>query len=1023
MTLTKSNTRRVTALGRNWLACGASALALTMGASAAHAQEEVSADTVQSADDAGDRIVVTGSRIRTDGTNSPVPVTVVAASELEAMSPGTLITGVSQLPQFQGNQTPNSGDFFQRSGYGSLNLRGLGVNRTLTLLNGRRVPSVSAFGGVDINLFPEAVIQSVETTTGGASAAYGSDAVAGVVNFTIDTNFTGLAVALQGGITHRGDNENVEASATYGTQFAGGRGHLLVSGEYSSQAGIFNFDDRNWHESYGTFGAGTQDNPFRFVPNTVSANTSFDGRIFAPGTSLNGLEFLPDGSTRVFQPGSESQAGFGVPPSRTAGGPNEDLGAQVRTLYPDLDRFSAFAYGEYELTDNLTLFGQYMFGTTHVFQYNAPRGGFGGTPTTLTIFADNAFLPDELAQTMADEGIESFVLRRMGSLEDIGANSTFEDTSTQHIAVTGFNLDLDTGGFMDGWGIDGFYQYGRSRRVWKQDGVRVDRIFAAVDAVENGNGDIVCRTSLFGDAFPGCEPLNLFGRGNASADAINYVTGFEPGQTITTPVYFADDGFASGREQTYTTSQEKVNITTFQQHFAELAATGDIIDLWAGTVAAAFGGSYRRDSILQLVQDPSNPSANHDFGHPVLCSGEAPGLRGVSVPDCGNTVGLQYSKVSNIKGASRVIEGFGELQVPLYDSDWFTANANGAVRWADYSGSGSVWAYKGGLELGLGDSLRFRGTYSRDVRAANLSERFDKTGGVATIDDPRTPDVIEVINVTRFSGGNPAVNPEKADTWTVGAVLQPDFLPGLSLSVDYYNIQINDAISQVGTQNVVNNCLISNIQQFCDLVTLGDDGIPTLVGDVFVNVAAENVEGLDFEGSYITDVNLFGGSESLSTRFFASWLFTRSETNLDTSGNPITVDYAGQTGAGQASGVYEPYTDFRANGSVTYRNDGFSLMLQARHIGQGVQDVLLTEGVNIVDNSVSARTYLDLRLGYQFDMGSSEVEVFANVTNLNDEDPPLTPSYSAFTGYSTQHNTAVYDVLGRRYTVGVKMRM
>ena len=1011
---------------RGFLATGVSSIALAFLPAAPTLAQEANSTGEGAAQQQEDSIIVTGSRIRSDGMQAPVPVTVVAADEIETLSPGALISGISQLPQFYGNQTPNSGNFFVRSGYGSLNLRGLGVNRTLTLLNGRRVPSTSAFGGVDINLFPEAMIQSVETTTGGASAAYGSDAVAGVVNFTLDTNYTGLEISAQGGLTDRGDGENYEISAAFGTEWGGGRGHFLVSGEYYNQEGIFSYTGRDWYQAWGTFGSGSEADPYRFVPDTVSANASFDGRISAPGTALHGLAFDRNGNVSPYQPGSESQFPFGIPPARTAGGGNDDLGSEVASLYPDLDRYSLFTYADYELSDDFKVFAQYLHGKTSIWQYNTPRASFGGTPTALTIFQDNAFLPASVRQTMIDNDIASFTLRRMGSLEDIGT-MYLDDTTKQHIGVAGFEYDLDTGGFLDGWQVDGFYQYGRSRRNWKQFGLRVDRIFAAVDAVDDGTGNIVCRVSLFGNAFPGCEPINLFGRGNASDAAIDYVTGQEAGEQITTDVYFADDGFASGRSYSYTSSAEKATITTFQQHFAELSAAGDIIDLWAGPLAGAVGGSYRRDEILQLVQDVTNPTANHDSAHPVLCSGEAPGLRGVSVPDCLNTVGQQYSKVSNIKGAATVWEAFGEALLPLVDTDGFSAAVNGAVRWADYSGSGSIWAYKGGVETEIADTVRIRGTYSRDVRAANLSERFDKTGGSATITDPRdigTAAEGTVYTVTRFSGGNPAVRPEKADTLTVGVVFQPSFIDGLSMSLDYYDIGIKGAISQVGNQEVVNRCFLQNVQEFCDLITLGANDDIVLVGDVFVNVAKADVRGIDFESSFNTSVNLFGGDESIGARFFASWLLERSDTNF----NGTKTDLTGQTGATQGSGVYFPYADFKATGSLTYRNGGLSALVQARHTGSGLQDACGVPDrcptlVYIEDNKVDAVTYIDLRIGYEFDLGGREVEVFGNVTNLGNEGPPITPSYSAFLGYSTQQNSSVYDLLGRRYTFGIKFRM
>jgi iron complex outermembrane receptor protein len=1015
---------------RRALTGGVSAAVMVLGATPALAQDEAEPAPVASGDSGDTSITVTGSRIRADGMQAPVPVTVVDAQEIETLSPGALITGVSQLPQFYGNQTPNSGNFFLRSGYGSLNLRGLGVNRTLTLLNGRRVPSTSAFGGVDINLFPEAMIASVETTTGGASAAYGTDAVAGVVNFILDTNFSGLEVSGQIGVTDRGDGRNYEVSAAYGQSFAGGRGHFLVSAEYYEQEGIHNYRSRDWYQAWGTLGAGTAANPYRFSPNVASINSSFDGIISAPGTAIHGLAFDRSGNTAPFVLGTPSQGALGAPGARhvrTAGASGDDLADEVFTLYPDLDRYSVFAYGEFEATETFKLFAQYLHGRTGIFSYNTPRGSFQGQPTSLTIFSGNPYLPANVQALMTANNIPSFTFRRMGSIEDVG-QMYLDDTTTQHIATAGFEWEMD-GGLFNGWQVDGFWQYGHSKRDWRQLGLRVDRIFAAVDAVRDAGGNIVCRVSTFAagaDAFPGCRPLNLFGRGNASAAAVDYVVGFEPGRTINTPLYFPDTGFSLGEDYSYETSVEKVNLTTFKQHFVELSGSGNLFDLWAGPVAVAFGGSYRKDVIRQIVQDVTNPASNHDTFRPVRCNEASIGLRGVSPPDCANTVGVQFSKVSNINGKADVWEAFAEVLIPLVDTEMFSANLSGAGRWADYSGSGTIWAYKGGAEIGFMDMFRLRGTYSRDVRAANLSERFDKTGGTATIDDPRTPGVVEALTVTRFSGGNPNVRPEEADTITLGGVFRPGFIPGLSASVDWYKIKIAGAISQVGNQAVLNRCFLENAQEFCDLVTLDGSGNIILVGDVFVNVAQAAVSGVDAELSYTTPLSLFGGgSETIGFRAFASWLTERSETN--SSG--VTTDFAGQTGATQGSQVYLPYADFKATGSLTYRSGGFSTLLQARYIGEGIQDVCgagrcaPASTIVIEDNTVADVLYLDFRIGYTFDLGGSDVELFANVTNLTDEAPPVTPSYSAFTGYSTQHNASLYDVLGRRFTVGVKMRM
>lgn len=1008
------------------IAMGTSALALGLGSGTALAQDDITEDEVAAS---GTPIVVTGSRLRTDGTQAPVPLTIVGEEALDSMATGGLVESVGTLPQFLGNQSVSSVQvagvggtgWFARGGYGNLDLRGLGINRTLTLLNGHRVVSSSPFGGVDINTFPEAAIQSVETVTGGASAAYGSDAVAGVVNFILDRNFTGLEMGGEVGFTNRGDNERYEISGIFGTDI-GDRGHFIISGEFADQTGVHDFEGRDWYQAWGTINGVA-------YPDVISANSSWDGVIFAPGTPLQGMEFLPDGSGVVpFVLGSPATAfPVGAPPARhsvTDGGSGDYLGTDPFTIFPDAKRNSIYAYGDYELSDNLLVYAQFMRGQNKTFRYNDPTSSFNGTPTTATIFADNAFLPDSVRQVMEDNEIESFILRRMGHPDDLALSNTLRDNNVMMSIAAGLTYDFTTGGLLDGWQADFYYQYGENTRKAYQSGLRVDRIFAALDAVDEGlerdgvaNGNIVCRVSVYGDAFPGCQPINLFGRGNASAASVDYVTGYEAGTTITTPIFYADTGFDRGDTMTFTTGTEKLNRTKIDQHVVELDFNGDLFEGWAGPVVAAFGGSFRRESILQLVEDETNPSSDHTNGHPVLCNGEAPGLRGVSVPDCLNTVGLQYSKVSNIIGQIDVYEAYAEALVPLLDGAGpiDQANLHLAGRWANYTGSGSVWAYRAGLDVDMFDFLRLRGTYSRDVRAANLSERFDKTGGAAVLDDPRTP-AQEAINVTIFSGGNPAVDPEEADTFTVGAVLQPAGLPGFSLSVDYYDITINGAIGQLGSQNVLNGCLVDGVPELCDLVTLVND-VPVLVGDVFINVNEERTRGLDVEANYSAPLALFGGEEDIALRAFASFLFENSET-LSTG---AYTDRAGQTGVQQVDGIPYALPEFRATGMATYTNGPLRAFLQGRYIGSGTQENGLGDDpLNHVDSAF----YLDARLTYNFDIGNNtEIETFVAVSNLTDQDPPVTPYYSVFGAHSVQYNSVLFDLLGRRYTVGLKLRM
>jgi outer membrane receptor protein involved in Fe transport len=1021
------------------LLAGASLAALALAVTPALAEEAaVSADAATPAAETppppgpapsgsseGKQIVVTGSRVVTNGMDSPVPVTAVPAEQLEAMDPSSLIASVSQLPQFYNNQTPNSSNFFVRSGTGTLNLRGLGVNRTLTLLNGRRFPSSSAFGGVDINVFPEAMIKGIETVTGGASAAYGTDAVAGVVNFILDTDFEGFQAGLQGGLTSRDDAYNWEGDIAYGTSI-GERGHLLLAGSRAVQEGVFNFRGRDWYKGVGALqinGVWTD------YPGVVSMNGSFDGIIASNSPLLNGLQFDSNGQTHPFVPGSISTGAVGTSGARSVGGSGDDLGAEVNTLWPDTNRYSAFAYADYDFSDSFTVFGQYVRGYNHQFQYNTPRGYFLGNPQgTVTIFSGNAYLPANIQQIMTANNIPSFTLRRVGSIQDIG-QSSFTDSTTQDVGTVGFNATLTSDGFLKDWKVDGFYQYGHSRRVWDQYALRLDRVYAALDAVRDANGNVVCRvstTTAGAAAFPGCQPLDLFGRGNASSAAVDYVLGNDPGQHVDTPLYFANLGY-TGETLSYDAPVPKRNITTFVQHLAEVSAHGNVFDTWAGPVSLAIGASYREESIRQIVKDTTNKASDFDTKPytVVKCSDPALGLRGVPVGDCANNaVGFQFSKVSNIQGASKVEEAFGEIYVPLLDTKAVKANADGAARWAHYSGAGDIWAYKGGADIGLFETIRLRGTYSRDVRAGNLSERFDKTGGAATVDDPRTP-AQESIAITTFSGGNPNIKPEKADTITAGVVVTPPFLDGLSVSVDWYQVKIKGAIGRVGLNEVLRRCLVDNDPQFCELVTLVND-VPTNVGDQYVNVNLSKVEGVDAELDYRTALKLFGGGdEAISLRAFASWLLNRS----DTGSTGVVTRFDDVVGLAPDSGAAGLYPRFKATGNVVYTNGPFSLFTQGRVIGGGLRTrlfgaVAAQEGVNIADNHVPAVFYLDMRVSYDFGIGGTTVTAFAAATNLLDRSPPVTGSFPvSLISYPVQANTSLYDVLGQRFTFGVKVKL
>jgi len=554
-TLNATGHTRLGRMARLALTCGASGAALLFASTSC-----LAADAAK----ASGEIVVTGSHLRQNGLLSPVPVTTVTATELQAMAPRTLIEGVVQLPQFYNSQTPNSGNWFTRGGYGNLDIRGLGINRTLTLLNGRRVISQTAFGGVDVNMFPQEMISRVETVTGGASAAYGTDAVAGVANFILDTRFTGLKATFEGGETTRCDSGNYQGSAAFGMKL-GDKGHILVSSEYFKQNGVFTYKGRNWYQAWGTIPSAANSQILNAYPNVVSKDSTYGGLIFSPGTPLNGLAFNPDGTTYAFQNSAVTTGNTGTPPghqSITNGGSGDDLGGGIPTLYPNLKRISSFVYADYDLTPDLNVFVQYLRGNEETFAHNTPTGAIQGTPTQVTIFSGNAFLPANVQQIMTANNIASFILRRTGAPADFGPDITIRDASLMNSLTSGFKWNINNpSGPFNGWVVDGYYQYGHNTRHDYQVGLNIQHLFAAVDAVKDPSGKVVCRTTLFSSAFSSCVPVNLFGAGAPSAGEISYIVGETPGVQISTPLYFAGTGYGPGLSDSYTSQTAKV-ITT-----------------------------------------------------------------------------------------------------------------------------------------------------------------------------------------------------------------------------------------------------------------------------------------------------------------------------------------------------------------------------------------------------------------------------------------------------------------------------
>ncbi len=579
--------------------------------------------------------------------------------------------------------------------------------------------------------------------------------------------------------------------------------------------------------------------------------------------------------------------------------------------------------------------------------------------------------------------------------------------------TVGFEYEINSTGFFDGWQIDGYYQKGKSDTDSLQHGgIRIDRIHLAHDAViDPATGQIACNVTVVSGLYPDCVPLNPFGKGNMSDAAIDWVTGFDPGQEVNVPnLYFTQSGYTKGFSDNYVSEAAKVVRADIDQEVFEINMNGEIWEgFGAGLIMGAFGYHWREESMYQLLRTPALPDGNLDTGRPVPANDPALGIRGQSPGDVNNSVAIQYSKVPNIEGSMDVSEAYAELLVPLISNDAIDqVNLSIAGRRADYSGSGGIWAWKLGVDAQITDEIRLRATRSMTfvpVRYPSALTRLVLQGPLLT------PSWITRISIFfQTSGGDPNIRPEEADTVTAGIVYQPAWLEGLSVSFDWYDVSLEDAISSLTSQQVLNQCFAGD-QLSCSRVTRNADGTVNVIKANVLNVAAANAEGYDLEVAYNTDVDFFdwGGAESLGFRVFASVLEENSSQGFD---SPV-IDRTGQT-----MGLELP--ELKITGSVNYRNGPLSSFFQVRWIDDGIRDTLHTEGVQIDRNKIDGAMYADLNMRYEFELAQGYIEMFGNITNVFDEDPPVTPSYGLFGADSNQTNGGLFDLLGRRYTLGLR---
>ena len=924
---------------RQKVALGASVIALGVGGDAA----------AQVADAEVGEVIVTGSRVVRDGFDAPTPLTVVNRQQLTASTPSNIPDALNKLPQFQRSSSPASAGPSANANAGGnyLNLRALGVSRTLVLLDGRRsVPSNSS-SATDVNLIPQALVQRVDIVTGGASAAYGSDAVAGVVNFVLDTRYEGLKGEIQGGISKYDDDKSYKVNLTGGRKLLDGRAHIVASAEFSKRDGFQYAHGRDWVEaSWGPINTPTGV-PATLITRDAAISTGTYGGLVTTGP-FAGQQFLPGGVLAPFDPGTGRTSSFQI------GG---DGVQDVAGLPTSLTYGTFFTHATFDVTDTLQVFAEGSYGQSITrFISTNPNTTAGNA---FTIYADNAFLPEDLRAQLLATNTESF---RLGRIDRDFGRANFHVRNLNYNFVAGLKAEL-----FGGWRADAYYEHGEAiQRIQTRSNTIHENAYRAADAVFGPGGQILCRSTLT-DPTDGCVPANLFGDGGVSQAARDYITG---------------------------TSYSK---QTVKQDVLAVQISGEAFSLPAGPVSLAAGAEYRKVSTRQ-ISDAVSQTVN---------SGD--NIRGFPATLEGVLGGFILTNPQPNSGSYDIKEVFAETVVPLLRDQAFAESLelNAAIRYTDYSISGGVTTWKIGGTWDPISDLKLRATRSRDIRAANFGELFaGTTQSQGQLRDPQQGNAL--VRFFNRRQGNPNLDPERADTTTAGFVYRPSWFQGFSLSVDAYKISIKDAISLPSPQDVVNACAAGSADQ-CALVSRTASGTIQAVLTPFQNAASVKQDGVDVELAYRRE--LYDGV------FGARLLATTIGRNETTLAGAAPVDRAGDLGNSVAV-ITNGTPRWTGTLALSYERGPLGLYLQERFVSKGYYDHRLQEGVQINDNTIPSVFYTDVTVKYEFDVGGRNVEAFATINNLFDKDPPPASSVTTATFYPT--NNFIYDLSGRYYTAGLR---
>lgn len=1005
----------------------------------------------------GSDVVVTGSRISSPNATSTSPVTTITPTQLLSTSRASIGDTLNTLPQLRSTYSQsNSTRFLGTAGLNLIDLRGLGTQRTLVLVNGRRHVGSDILNNatsVDINTIPSDLIESIDVVTGGDSAVYGSDAIAGIVNFKLKDHFQGLEARLQGGVSQYGDAGSYFGSILAGKNFAEGRGNIAVNLEYARQNSVY-ASDRSYLRHTDTFVTtdtdpagvatgqtlpnydGVPDNVFfRDVRSaTISAGgmVTFASPTGACGTDATGKRFS---CNYLFQPNGSliaetgARVGIGANSSSPSGssyiGGNGDTRreGELVQLQPALDRYSANLVGHFDISDALVPFIEASYSRTETYGQGSSGPAFitGSTTSSFTSSPttayerprlDNPFLSADArsaitaaliaggATPASITGATRFVLRK--NLVDLGIRSEQSKRETFRI-VGGLR-----GQFNGDWHYELSANYGEFDEKTRVLGnLNVQRFLLAMDAQRNAAGQIVCGSQIdptrAGTDFAGnaavlaadiaaCQPLNPFGSGNISNAAKAYVL---------------QDTVSTGK------------ITQFDATGFVNGDTSGFFNLPGGPVRFAVGGEYRRET---NYFKPDTLVENGYTFYNALATFDPP--------------------------AFEVKEGYGEVQVPLLRDKWFAheLTLTGAGRVSDYNSSaGTNYTYNFGGSYSPIQDITFRANYARAVRAPNLSELYSSQAqNFATVNDPCSANFIATgtqyraancaaqgipttynylyqQSLTILSGGNPDLNVEQSDSYTYGVIIKPRFTRGLTLSVDYYNIKVANVITTPTAQQILNSCYDGPTlsSQFCSLfqrVGAGQTGpngeeqyrvIEGTLQSTLLNYANYRSRGIDVNLSYSHD---FGAVKMSSVLVYTHQLENAQFTDPSqpTFGNNLLSEV----------GTPKDKVFWNVNGAAGPFEANFQFNYLSKMAVGAIEDITSYQGRPAQNADVYSTPYypdvfyMNARFGLNIEGGS---QFYVGIDNVTNRVPPL-----GSTGIGG--GTGIYDSIGRRLYAGFKAR-